>query len=65
VAGLHLEALPLPDQVPAGLDRHPRQRRAVGSKGRVGCFITMDGLLEDAKADKTLFRKIYLTFRPR
>ena len=34
------------------------------AKGRVGYFIVMDGLLEDAKADKTLFRKIYLTFRP-
>lgn len=35
------------------------------AKGRVGYFIIMDGLREDAKADKTLFRKIYLTFRPR
>ena len=35
------------------------------AKGRVGYFIIMDGLRENAKADKTLFRKIYLTFKPR
>jgi hypothetical protein len=35
------------------------------ARGRVGYFITMDGLYQDAKADKTLFRKIYLTFKPR
>jgi hypothetical protein len=35
------------------------------SKGRVGYFIDMDGLIQAAKADKALFKKIYLTFRPR
>ena len=35
------------------------------ARGRVGYFITMDGLYQDAKADKTLFREIYLTFKPR
>jgi hypothetical protein len=34
------------------------------AKGRVAYFIDMDGLIENAKADRTLFRKIYLTFRP-
>jgi hypothetical protein len=34
------------------------------ARGRVAYFIDMDGLIENAKADKTLFRKIYLTFRP-
>ena len=30
-AELHVEALPLQDEVPAGLDRHPRQRQVRGS----------------------------------
>jgi len=35
------------------------------ARGRVGYFIIMDGLYQDGKPDKTLFRKIYLTFKPR
>ena len=34
------------------------------ARGRIAYFVDMDGLIENAKADKTLFRKIYLTFRP-
>lgn len=33
------------------------------ARGRVAYFIDLDGYLTNAKADKTLFRKIYTTFK--
>lgn len=35
------------------------------AKGRAGYLIDMDGDLDAAAADKALFKKIYLTFRPK
>ena len=34
------------------------------ARGRVAYFIDMDGRIESAKADKTLFHKFYTTFKP-
>jgi hypothetical protein len=51
----------------SGVDNGVRKQfqTAYVAKGRVGYFVDMEGLLETAKADKALFKKIYLTFRPR
>lgn len=34
------------------------------ARGRVGYFIEMESYLENAKADKVLFKKVYSTFKP-
>jgi hypothetical protein len=51
----------------SGVDNGVRKQfqTAYVAKGRVGYFVDMEGLLETAKSDKALFKKIYLTFRPR
>ena len=51
----------------SGVDNGVRKQfqTAYVAKGRVGYFVDMEGLLDTANDDKALFKKIYLTFRPR
>ena len=39
-------------------------QRIIIARGRVAYFIDLDGRITNAKADKTLFRKFYTTFKP-